>query len=155
MPGKYAANTTVSIGRTRDEIERTLERFGADQFIWGRDDRQGSVTVAFSKGQRSYRFTIYQPDAAEFKKTPTGRVRYSGTVGDLVDKEQRRRFRSLANFIKATLDAVESGIITADEALLPWAMLPGGRTVSEVALSQLSENGHVDLRLALPKGEQA
>ena len=32
---KYAENTTVSSAASRDEIERTLIRFGASQFVYG------------------------------------------------------------------------------------------------------------------------
>ena len=32
---KYAAQTEVTSTRSRDEIERTLERYGADQFMYG------------------------------------------------------------------------------------------------------------------------
>ena len=31
---KYAAQTEVTSTRSRDEIERTLERYGADQFMY-------------------------------------------------------------------------------------------------------------------------
>jgi len=36
--GKYAAYTTVQADRSRDEIERTLTRYGADQFTYGSKD---------------------------------------------------------------------------------------------------------------------
>lgn len=33
--GRYAAKTEVSSSKSRDEIERTLTRYGADQFAYG------------------------------------------------------------------------------------------------------------------------
>ncbi|MDP2952267.1 MAG: hypothetical protein Q8O76_02985 [Chloroflexota bacterium] len=42
---KYAEGTEVPIGRSRDEIERTLARFGASAQAWMRDDEKGVVTA--------------------------------------------------------------------------------------------------------------
>ena len=48
------------------------------------------------------------------------------------------------------MDAADTGIISADEALLPYMMLPSGETVAESALKQLAlGDGRVDLSLAL------
>lgn len=147
---KYAQGTTVSIGRTRDEIERTLNRFGSDQFAWGRDDSRGATIVQFRREGRAYRFTIFAPDPEAFRFTPTKKERTENQVSDLVDKEYRRLFRSLSNYIKAVLDAVDSGLMEADEALLPFAMLPDGFTVAERVIPQLIEHGAIDLNRSLP-----
>lgn len=34
MTRRYAQDTSVSSDRSKAEIERTLQRFGADQFAW-------------------------------------------------------------------------------------------------------------------------
>ncbi len=47
------------------------------------------------------------------------------------EQEVRRRWRSLALFVKATLEAVEAGIITFDRAFMAHLMLPDGRTVAQ------------------------
>ncbi|MDP2950662.1 MAG: hypothetical protein Q8P22_14155, partial [Chloroflexota bacterium] len=65
------------------------------------------------------------------------------------DAEVRRRFRSLANYVKAVLDASESGIIRAEEALLPYLLLPEGDTVYQRASRQLERGVAVSLAQAL------
>ncbi len=150
---KYAHGTTVSIGRTRDEIESILNRFGADQFAWGRDDTRHATIVQFRREGRGYRFTVFAPDPEEFRFTPTNRRRDERQIQELAEKEYPRRFRSLANYIKAILDAVDSGLLEVDAALLPFAMLPSGLTVAEQAIPQLIKHGTIDLNRSLPAPE--
>lgn len=45
---KYAENTAVSSGESRNEIERTLVRFGASQFIYGWKDE--AAVIGFKEG---------------------------------------------------------------------------------------------------------
>lgn len=56
---KYAANTDVSSDRSRAEIERTLERYGARQFIYGWD--QDRALVGFVLNDREIRFVLPLP----------------------------------------------------------------------------------------------
>ena len=39
----YAEKTTVSTEKSRAEIERTLTRYGADQFMYGWDQEQAVI----------------------------------------------------------------------------------------------------------------
>ncbi|MDP3063867.1 MAG: hypothetical protein Q8O40_11760 [Chloroflexota bacterium] len=147
---KYAEGTEVPVGRSRDEIERTLARFGSTAQAWMRDDEKGVVTVAFKRGGHAYRFTVPSPPLSEFMETPSGRwARTEAQALMARDTEIRRRFRSLANYVKAVLDATESGIIKADEALLPYLLLPEGDTVYQRASRQLERGVDVSLARAL------
>ncbi|MDP3062976.1 MAG: hypothetical protein Q8O40_07180 [Chloroflexota bacterium] len=147
---KYAEGTEVPIGRSRDEIERTLARFGATAQAWIRDDEKGLVAVAFKRGGPAYRFTVPLPPLSAFMETPTGRwTRTEAQAAAARDAEVRRRFRSLANYVKAVLDATESGIIRVDEALLPYLLLPEGDTVYQRASRQLERGVDVSLARAL------
>src|SRR5690606_26121903 len=67
---KYAAKTTVSVQRSRDEIEAILTRYGADQFMYGWFE--GGATIAFRAHGRMVRFHLPLPDAEdpEIKFTP-------------------------------------------------------------------------------------
>ena len=61
----YARNTTVSAIRTRNEIEETLERYGADGFAYA---TQGNLaTVIFAMENRRIRFVLELPDPQEFR----------------------------------------------------------------------------------------
>ena len=63
----YARNTTVSAMRTRNEIEETLERYGADGFAYA---AQGNLaTVIFAMENRRIRFVLELPDPVDFRYT--------------------------------------------------------------------------------------
>lgn len=71
----YARKTNVSSGRTKEEIEKTLMRYGATGFAYG---WQGSkAVIGFSLANRMIRFDLPLPDRTtkEFTHTPTGRNR--------------------------------------------------------------------------------
>jgi len=76
---RYAAGTEVSSDRSRTEIERTLRRYGATQFLYGWSGRR--ATVGFTAHGRSIRFELPMPDAndREFTRTDTGRTRSETT----------------------------------------------------------------------------
>lgn len=150
----YAQGTVVPVGRSRDEIESTLIRFGATGQLWARDDERGIVVIAFKREGRTYKFTVPLPLLKEFRMTPSGRFERTEKQAEVArETEVRRRFRSLANYVKALLDAIDTGIIQVDEALLPYLVLGSGKTVYEHALQQLEGGQEVDLMRALSSGE--
>ena len=67
MGRAYAQGTEVSVGRSRDEIERTLTRFGADGQLWARDDAKGIVVIGFRRQGRTYRFSVRLPKLDDFR----------------------------------------------------------------------------------------
>lgn len=136
MMGKYAHGTTVSTGKSREEIERTLQRFGASKQIWARDDESGLITVGFNRQDRNYRISFVLPPLEQFttyrrKGSYIATRRTDSAAQAAQEQEVRRLFRSFGNYLKAMLAAIEDGIIAAETALLPYMMLVGGRTVAE------------------------
>jgi hypothetical protein len=127
---RYAAKTDVSSTRSRDEIERTLTRYGADQFMYGWQD--SSAVVAFRMEERRIKFILPLPDrnAKEFTHHSQG-MRQPDAAAKLWEQAQRQRWRALALVIKAKLEAVESGISEFDDEFMANIMLPNGGTVSD------------------------
>lgn len=129
---KFAAETSVSTERSRAEIERTLQRYGAQQFMYGWDARQ--AVVGFKLNARTLRFVLAMPDrnAREFTHTPARRTQRSPQQQlEVWEQACRQRWRALNLVIKAKLEAVESGISTFDNEFLAQILLPNGRTVGE------------------------
>ncbi|MDP2727862.1 MAG: hypothetical protein Q8P59_10005 [Dehalococcoidia bacterium] len=157
MSTKYAQGTRVSTARSEEEIGNTLRRFGAGKTIWMRDDEAGTVMLVFQRGDLTYKFILPFP-AIDDVPAPINRSHRSmeDRRQAALDNELQRRFRSLANYVKAILDAVDSGILTAEEALLPYAVLPGGVTVFQHLQPQIDtmlETGKMpSILLALPSG---
>lgn len=161
---RYAARTTVSVERSRAEIEQTLARYGAEQFMygWGNQGAMVAFVVSVPSGQkRQVRFELPLPsrDEREFQYHSRGR-RTPSEAERLWEQACRSRWRALALVVKAKLEAVQSGIATFEDEFLAYIMLPDGVTVSEWLSPQLDAAYDPDrgtmpsgLRLALPAGE--
>lgn len=127
----YATSTPVPVERSRAEIERLLQRYGASQFVsgWSGD----TAAVGFVIGKLSIRFELPLPPktADEFTKTPAGRQRHNtAAVHRAWEQACRSRWRALLLVIKAKLEAVEVGISTVEQEFLAWTVVPGtGETV--------------------------
>jgi hypothetical protein len=129
----YAAGTEVSTDRSMAEIRRTLQRWGATQFMWGESGEQSMV--AFQMRGRQVRFVVPMPDkeAKEFKWTNHASPRRRTVNQQIEAYEQavRQRWRALNLVIKAKLEAVEAQISTFEAEFLANTVLPNGRTVAE------------------------
>lgn len=103
----YAENTSVSMAKSWDEIERTLTRYGAASFIRGWD--QQKAFMAFVMKSKQVRLFVPLPEKAQFKRTENGRVRTSQTaIDEAYEQACRQRMRALALVVKAKLEAVEA-----------------------------------------------
>lgn len=140
----YASNTTVSVEKSRAEIEATLRRYGADQFLSGWDD-QGKAVIGFRAAGRHVNFVLMMPDknADEFRfsrhKDKCNRKRRTDTQA-IAHWEQscRQRWRALCLVIKAKLEAVEAGITCFEDEFLAHIVMPDGKSVSQWLRPQLA-----------------
>lgn len=125
----YAEGTTVPVNKSKNEVERLLRKFGAEQFAYvsGSD----KALIVFSAHGRQVRFVVSIPDPSSFTRTPSGRIRTKTQAQSQYEAEIRRLWRSLVLMVKAKIDAIESGIATFDEEFLPYVVLPDGKTVFE------------------------
>lgn len=89
----YAADTTVSVERSRAELERTLVRYGADSFTYGWED--GKAAVAFRVDGRYVRFLMAVPAREEFATSPSGRARTAAAAEKAWEQASRARWRAL------------------------------------------------------------
>jgi hypothetical protein len=138
MAGTYARSTDVSSGRSRDEIERTLERYGADQFLYGWQD--DAAVVGFRMGGRHIRFILPLPAKTERRFTHHSRgVRAPEAALKEWEQAVRQKWRALALVIKAKLEAVESGIAVFEDEFMANIVLPGGETVGDFMRPQIAE----------------
>jgi hypothetical protein len=138
---RYAASTDVTADRSRAEIERTLQRYGATQFAYGWDRNQ--AVLAFVAADRHVRFVLPMPNPedTEFTQTPTGRDRSSSAARESWEQAVRQRWRALALVIKAKLEAVDSGIVDFTTEFLAHLVVPGGNgeTVGEAVGPHLEQ----------------
>lgn len=131
---RYAAQTDVSASKSRDEIERTLSRYGADQFLYGWKD--SDAVVGFRMEGRQVRFVLPLPsrdDKAFTEYVSRGKLweRTEEAARKLYEQAVRQRWRALALVIKAKLEAVESGIAIFEDEFMANIVLPNGQLVGE------------------------
>jgi hypothetical protein len=131
---RYAETTAVPADKSRAEIERTLERYGATAFAYAWQGQNASIM--FEADGRRVRFLLPLPDreAAEFTRTPgRGVPRSPEAAREAWSQACRQRWRALALVIKAKLEAVEAGITEFQDEFLAHIVLPDGRTVGDHA----------------------
>jgi hypothetical protein len=133
----YAKGTEVPVSRSRDEIERTLARYGASTFAYGWDGTR--ALVEFVVDRRRIRLTVPLANREEQRMGPNYRRRSDAQIDKIVEQIARERWRALLLVVKAKLEAVESGISTLEEEFLAFMVLPTGETVGQWAGPQLDE----------------
>lgn len=137
---RYASKTTVSSEKSKQEIERILTRYGADEFLYG--TRAGGAVVAFKMMGRNVRFMLplphrNDPEFTEYLRGMTTWERTEEAAGKLYEQAIRQKWRALALVIKAKLEAVESEITDFEDEFLAHIVLPGGQTMGQIAKPQI------------------
>ncbi len=128
---KYAQNTTVSPEKSRAEIQRIIQRYGAEKFAYAEDSDQ--AMIVFQVHGRRVKFTLALPDVndEEFTTTAAGYTTSDAANTRKWEQSTRQRWRALALCIKAKLESVQSEIVTFDEEFLAHIVLPSGETMGE------------------------
>ena len=136
---KYAENTSVATDRSRSEIEKTLNKYGAIDTRIGVYQSKGLAVVEFELKGRLVKIELPLPSLQDFRLTPTGQWRHGSTQQTAYEQGVRQRWRALLLVIKAKLEAVESGITTFDAEFLAHIVLPNQLTVGEYVLPKVEE----------------
>ncbi len=152
---RYAEGTSVSVDRSRAEVERTLERFGATTFGYAWDRREEAhcsrckaPAAPSCRERHQYNVTdeIREYAMLSFKlrdrairlDVPMPTQREVGTKANL-EVRTRERWRAIALIVKAKLQAVEAGVDTIETAFLANVVTGDGRTVGQILIPRMSE----------------
>src|SRR5690349_9371818 len=104
----YAADTSVSVEKTRAELETTLTRFGATAFGYISDE--GRACVMFKASGKQVRFFLPLPSPNEKRFTQDKRYSYMTRPEAAARKDERQAcshaWRALFLCVKAKLVAV-------------------------------------------------
>lgn len=134
----YAEKTSVSVAKTKADIEELVQKYGADQFISGFKDN--IAIVGFSLADRQVRFVLPLPDKAEFLYTPgRGQRRTDDAARAAWEQACRSKWRALYLVIKAKLEAVDAGISTIEREFLADIVLPDGQTAGDWMHPQIEQ----------------
>ncbi|MGR5583509.1 hypothetical protein [Enterocloster bolteae] len=136
----YAEKTSISVARTKADIEELVQKYGASQFVSGYKDNL--AVIGFSMSGRQIKFLLPLPDksAREYWYTPgRGQRRTEAAAHTAWEQACRSRWRALYLIIKAKLEAVEAGISTVEREFLYDIVLPDGQTAGEWMAPQIAE----------------
>ncbi len=131
----YAHQTDVTPEKSRADIEAVLKRYGATAFVAGWDEKQGRASVMFTMADRNIRLDIRHPNPkdASVTTTPGGKLRNYDQRKAVVDQQLRQRWRATVLYVTALCEAIETRVLTVDQAFLPFIVWPDGRTIAEWA----------------------
>ena len=157
---QYASNTTVSVAKTRAEIEEIVMRYGGKSF--GSMIEEAAAMILFDMKTRRIRFTLPLPpkDNKKYSYTPTGKYR-SRTPEEryaLWEQDCRQKWRALLLSIKAKLESVSAGISTFEEEFLANIVQHDGHTIGESMMPMLDQvvaNSTASRVLLLPAPQQS
>ncbi len=152
---RYAEGTSVSVDRSRTEIERVLEKYGATTFGYAWDRRaeaycarcKGPATPSCRKEHpypvtdeiREYAMLSFRlKERAIRLDVPMPTQREVGTKANL-EIRTRERWRAIVLVVKAKLEAVHAGISTLEQEFLANVVTGDGRTVGQILIPRMSE----------------
>jgi len=85
---KFAENTTVSVDKSKVELERLLTRYGATNF--GRTQTANAAMVVFtSPCGRNVKFELAEPQEKDFRTTKARRRRTAVQVRAAVEQAKK------------------------------------------------------------------
>jgi hypothetical protein len=144
---RYAEGTEVSVSSSQQEIGRTLTRYQVETYSFGQ--RPGFAMVEFEISDLPIRVFVPLPEKRSGSyKAGNGR---QVTFASKWEQEVKEAWRALALLIKANLEAVARGIISADKAFMAFLVLPdNGETMGERVLPAYRDALVNGSRLALP-----
>jgi hypothetical protein len=154
----YATQTSVSVEKTRAEIEAMITKFGASRFMSGTEP--GMALIGFEVRGKLVRFVLPLPDKQEQRFWRTPHRRHTRTADEAYrewEQACRSSWRALGLCIKAKLEAVEQKITTFETEFLAHFVLPNGQTMGEYSipmLDQMTKDGQMPRLMLGSESEQ-
>jgi len=143
MPENYWT-TSVPIFRSADQIRQLLSQFGADRFAMLEDWHVGRLAVQFQYRGFPVEFGVDVRKVArtELETKPWNvkrRCSRSAYEHAIEEKAGKVAMRILAHHLKASLIAVEYGLVSFEDVFLAKFLTKSGQTVGEVLVPRLAE----------------
>jgi hypothetical protein len=144
---RFAEDTAVPVTKSRAEIDRLLREWGARGLQWTDDWEHGRIALKFlwrAADGKDYmaRFAVALPTDEELRTAShhggkAHAVFLPQKFQRLAEGRGRQEHRLLALWLKAALNAVAAGIVSAETLFLPFLEDRHGKTVAEIALPRL------------------
>lgn len=106
----YAERTSVSVDKTKTEINGLLRKYKATATAVFEEDTRAAIAFQMHERRIMFHLPLDKKD---------------------VDQKRRARWRGLLLCIKAKLESVDAGIESFEDAFLAHVMMPDGLTVGQ------------------------
>jgi hypothetical protein len=143
---RYAQTTSVAVSKTKGEIDDLLRTWGASQLGWHDDFDSGKVYLRFmwyfqeAPFRACFSLDLPSKEALEEEACHLTTGKFSQVKYDKLCKRRGMvEHRGLLLFLKAVFNAVDLGIITAEQVFLPYLEDDQGRTVADLVVPQLAK----------------
>ena len=147
----YAADTRVSVTRSRVELEELVRRHGATSIITGEMTEEGFAFVGFRLNDRNLLLKVPEPSLDDMpKKSAGGRKRTEAQRCSALEQLRRSRWRLLLLATKAKLELIAAGQSSVESEFLGDIVVRGTRTLGEELRPQLDAMGKAPPMLPAP-----
>ena len=140
---KYAQNTSVSVARSKAEIEDILTKYGATGFVTGWNEQGAAVGFVMQGKQIKFLLPLPDKSAREFTHVKvsqyTDKPRSPDKVMQAWEQACRQRWRALVLCIKAKLEAVSQGITSFEHEFLAHFVIKNNQTVGDLLIPHLEK----------------
>lgn len=139
----YAAKTSVTVERSKTQIELLLKEFKASAIMMATSDER--AMVVFTMADRNIKFILPLPQIADFIGQ-WKREQYAQAT--------RTRWRALYLALRAKLEMAATGITTFEDEFLAHIVMPDGQSVGEITrprIEQAYKSGEVRPLLEGPR----
>jgi hypothetical protein len=105
----------VGVHRSRFELERVLDRYGATDFAFVEASASAAVQFAMDGRYVELALPLPDPNAPHFTHTASGRLRAIGAQERAYEQALREHWRGLLLAVRGKLQSVESGLSTFED----------------------------------------
>jgi len=146
MAGKYAINTETSVDSSKTQISKVLKRYGATTTSINETPQFALVAAQIHGIQIRIRLQLPLLNDPEITMTPTRKYRNEVGIKKEYDRAIKSTLRALYMILHSRLEEIDRGISTAQQAFMPWIMLPDNSIVEDHVLPTIKtayETGQV------------
>jgi hypothetical protein len=105
----------VGVHRSRFELERVLDRYGATDFAFVEASASAAVQFAMDGRYVELALPLPDPNSSQFTHTASGRPRAIGAQERAYEQALREHWRGLLLAVRGKLQSVESGLSTFED----------------------------------------
>ena len=120
----YAEKTSVSVGKTQEDLRRMIEKHGGDNFLAGHSSKTGELGIVFDAFGRRFRIMLKMKSDNELRKSEHGRTRSETAFQNAKEQAERSAWRLIFLIVKARTECLDAGCETFEQAFLTYTVIP-------------------------------